>query len=327
MGSNGQWKVIMQPRFVEVKGSGLPMGFGKTVLLKSPAKLNLYLSVVGKRQDGYHLLNSIMVPLELHDDIVVALKRSNDPKERRFFLSAPASICSEGNILYKTWGLFLDQVDRFPYDCFVRLRKRIPLGGGLGGGSSNAAAFLRYLNATTPTPLSDRGLIRLGKKIGADVPFFIVGKSALVSGIGEKVKPITLASSGNRGAVSVVLINPGFEVSTKAVFRLLKRDSWHGKTRFWRGLDRSRSCDLSRLDAELFVNDLEGVVFRRHPEIRRMRERLAAEGAWFSRMTGSGGTVFGVFRYVRDAKRAVVGLRRSLPKGVWVCQTAVDCGS
>ncbi|MGD0020900.1 MAG: 4-(cytidine 5'-diphospho)-2-C-methyl-D-erythritol kinase, partial [Smithellaceae bacterium] len=178
------------------------------MLWKAPAKINLFLRVLRKRADGYHDISSLLQRITLYDDLIFSSRPSG------IVLDCPGSNLptSEDNLVFRaTQSIFA--YTNYPFGVEIKLTKRIPLAAGLGGGSSDAAITLTALNEIFSFGLKKRELMMLGAKLGADVPFFIFGNTALVSGIGDKLKAVQ-----NIPELNFVLINPQFPLPTKMVY-------------------------------------------------------------------------------------------------------------
>ena len=274
------------------------------VKIRAPAKINLTLRVVGKRADGYHLLDTIMVPVSLYDEIDIQQRKT----ARRPAPLAPIEIrCSHpqvplgrDNIAYRAVELLM-QKTKINRPVCIRIKKKIPIGAGLGGGSTDAAAVLVGLNRMWKLRLSVRQLERLALQLGADVPFFIRAKPARARGIGEK---LTLLPKLRRRWL--VLAYPGFPVATAWVYGNLPVKLTKVS------VNTSIATPLESLDTleKLLVNDLERVAIRRYPEIGRVKTMLSLAGAVAVLMSGSGSSVFGVFRSKRWAERAYRRMQR-----------------
>ena len=271
--------------------------------IRAPAKINLTLRVVGKRADGYHLLDTIMVPVSLYDEIDIQQRKT----ARRPAPLAPIEIrCNHpqvplgrDNIAYRAVELLM-QKTKINRPVCIRIQKKIPIGAGLGGGSTDAAAVLVGLNRMWKLRLSVRQLERLALQLGADVPFFIRAKPARARGIGEK---LTLLPKLRRRWL--VLAYPGFPVATAWVYGNLPLKLTKVS------VNTSIATPLESLDTleKLLVNDLERVAIRRYPEIGRVKTILSLAGAVAVLMSGSGSSVFGVFRSKRWAERAYRRMR------------------
>jgi 4-diphosphocytidyl-2-C-methyl-D-erythritol kinase len=245
----------------------------------APAKLNLMLHVVGRRADGYHLLQTVFRLVDLADTLVFAPRADGEIR-----LAAPLPGVPEEDDLAVRAARLLQAETGCRRGATIALEKRIPLGGGLGGGSSDAATTLIALNALWGTGLGRADLARLGLALGADVPFFLFGRNALGEGVGEVLTALALPPSW------YVVVAPQVAVSTREIFASteLTRDTKPLRiTAFFAGAGR---------------NDLEPVVRARFPEVARAIDWLASHGE--ARMSGSGSSVFAAFEH-EDEARAV----------------------
>lgn len=258
---------------------------------RAHAKINLRLRVLGRGDDGYHALETLFLRLALADDVEVAVggeARTLECTGDGVDIGGLGPV--ETNLAYRAAMLYAERSGWPPGAGFtIRIRKRIPLGGGLGGGSSNAAAVLRALDTLNPSPLGRPALLELALALGADVPFLASGAAyALGWGRGERL--LELPALPER---RVELLLPSYGVSTAAAF------GWHAE-------ERGRAAPSPALIGEgglgswdsvaaLAVNDLEGPVLRRHPDLAEGLELLRSRGAQVARMTGSGSTLFGIF--------------------------------
>lgn len=255
----------------------------------SPAKVNLYLAVLRRREDGYHDIATLMQKISLCDEMTFSLTKG------RIAIKCPGSSLpeDEGNIVYRA---AMACFSRLAYDkgVAITIRKTIPIAAGLGGGSSNAATTLVTLNEMLGNRLSKDELLKIGKKLGADVPFFIFGKTAWAFGIGD-----ILRAAENIPPLWFVLIDPGFAVSTKTVYeslnlRLTKDPINYSIPRFRTGNNL----------VEGLRNDLEEVTLNLHPLLNQLKKDMISCGALGALMSGSGPTVFGVFQREEEALRA-----------------------
>jgi 4-diphosphocytidyl-2-C-methyl-D-erythritol kinase len=276
------------------------------VKIRAPAKINLSLRVVGRRADGYHLLDSIMVAVTLFDELEIkrrVLKRSEraQPAPVRVTCDDPKVPLGEGNLAHRAAALLLKQAGVVqPLD--IHIRKRIPMGAGLGGGSTDAAATLVGLNRLLKLHFSESRLEKLALQLGADVPFFIRARPSRARGVGEQLTPLR-----NIPACWVVILYPGFPVSTAWVYGNLPQNltKFQPKTRVYTLLTRAPKF------ADLLVNDLEAVTVKRYGRIKVLKDRLIEKGAAGALMTGSGSAVFGIFGSREKAKKAYQTLRRT----------------
>lgn len=244
--------------------------------------MNLSLRVVGRRDDGYHLLESLMVKLNLADRLTI--KKS----ESGLKMSAPGANLpeDEGNLVYRAAEAFF-KLSGVNGGADIVLEKKIPVAAGLGGGSSDAAATLAGLNRLYGGPLPAEKLLEAGLRLGADVPFFLYEEnSAFAEGIGEVLSPGPVLNDQK-----YLLLNPGWPLSTAEVFKKVRIEL----TTMRRKIKLSALNESSfTIDRDLY-NDLEKVVIPQYEEVGIMKERLIACGAEAALMTGSGPTVFGIF--------------------------------
>ncbi len=273
----------------------------------SPAKVNLFLRVLDKRPDGYHEISSLMQPVSLYDEIFIVAKDGEGVSISCSGISVPDD---PTNLAAQAAQAILEATG-VRKKIAITIRKHIPVGAGLGGGSSNAATVLMALNGMFEARFDDAALMAMGAKLGSDVPFFILKSAAIASGRGEKLEKVKLPN------YYYILINPGFEVSTAWAYRNFdltnaKEDNTllYSKKSFG-GVDNGALRDL-------LVNDLEAITIKRYPEIAGLKERLLEAGAIGALMSGSGPTVFGVFRNRQDAIAAYEGIRASLAKDCFV---------
>jgi 4-diphosphocytidyl-2-C-methyl-D-erythritol kinase len=263
----------------------------KIVSEKAPAKVNLYLRVVGRRADGYHELDSILVPVSLYDDLALEL-RPSAWRAVAIRCDRPGIPTDDRNLAVRAARGFLEEFG-LGGEVSIELRKRIPAGAGLGGGSSDAAAVIRAMAALFRIDHRER-LLKLAIGIGADVPFFVDPRPARIAGIGERVMPLSCLPR-----IDLVIAVPPVEVATAAIFRALERAHWSGASDAG-ALDALGAGQLSQV---MLVNDLEAVAAARYPEIPRLKAILQDSGARAVAMSGSGGAVFGIFDTAADAGR------------------------
>jgi len=273
----------------------------------APAKINLFLRVVARRADGFHVLDSLMVAVDLADEVVVDT-----------VLGAGGRICvlstdaaapgGPANLAHRAAAKFLGAVQRSA-QVTVHIRKRIPVGSGLGGGSSDAAAVLWALNVAAGDPLSTRQLADLGARIGSDVPFFVHRTAARVGGVGDAITPVALPRQ-----LPLVLCSTGTFVSTKTVYSHLDLSltSGPGPTSIHDFVTGQKPI------SELLVNDLEAAVAQIHPEVLSVKRTMARLGALGALMSGSGSACFGIWPDVASAERAAQQLHA---EGFWAVAT------
>jgi 4-diphosphocytidyl-2-C-methyl-D-erythritol kinase len=276
----------------------------RTIHSLAPAKINLYLRIVGRRSDGYHLLDSMMVPISLYDDISITV----DPGEQGVACPGAALVVrcddptvpdGEMNLAYKAAALVCQEAGLQARMC-VHLRKRIPAGAGLGGGSSDAAAVLKSLNALLALGWTEARLCELGARLGADVPFFIPCRPAHIGGIGDIVTTVPPLPPR-----PVVLVVPPFGVSTPWAYRRFDEVLPAGPV----SVQPWRLPPGQWPRREWLVNDLEHAILPAYPPIAALKAALRRLGAEGVLMSGSGSSVFGIFRHRTVAERAVTALQ------------------
>jgi 4-diphosphocytidyl-2-C-methyl-D-erythritol kinase len=267
----------------------------------SPAKINLFLHVFGKRPDGYHELCSLMCRVTLFDEISLQIGAG---KNIEIDCSHPHVPADDTNLAHRAAHLFQKRLDS-ARGVKISLRKKIPVSAGLGGGSSNAASLLMGLNRYYGRPFSREQLMEMGLTLGADVPFFIFQKPAVATGIGEK-----LTAYEKTLPYKILLLNQGINVSTAETYQNLN----FGLTNDQK--NPTNDClKLTPFDpARHLSNDLERVTVAKYPEIGLAKKRLLSLGAAGALMSGSGPTVFGLFDNAETAKSARQRLMTDLDK-------------
>ena len=258
------------------------------MLLYPNCKINLGLRVVRKRPDGYHDLETIFVPIYgLHDVLDVSIQHSDFSfQQEGLVVDCP----EEDNLIIKCYR---QMAAKYPQigNVSIRFTKNIPFGAGLGGGSSDAAHMAIALNELFALGLSKPQLAEEVRSLGADCPFFIYNTPCYAEGIGDKLTPIDLDLKGTR----IVLFKPDEWISTKEAYSdITIHPEISGQIKFL-FFQRSGLYSFSPEDG-LFVNDFEESVFPHHPIIAEIKKRLLDAGAYYASMSGSGSTVFGLFK-------------------------------
>ncbi|MER0237536.1 4-(cytidine 5'-diphospho)-2-C-methyl-D-erythritol kinase [Fulvimarina sp. MAC8] len=274
--------------------------------IAAPAKINLALHVVGRRGDGYHLLESLAVFADRVADRLAIEPAAED----RLVVDGPFAAgvpTNDRNIVLKALSLAREEASRLSFEIpplLIRLTKALPHGAGIGGGSADAAALLRRLgslSADLPENLGKRAA-----ELGADVPMCMIGRPLIARGIGEKLDPIEIGSMP-----SMVLVNPGKPVSTPAVFKALQNRENLPLPSLPEGGFKSREDLFVWLDETR--NDLQETATAIEPAIGDALEQLAATGADFVRMSGSGSTVFALYEGADHAKRGAESIAEARP--------------
>lgn len=263
----------------------------------SNAKINLGLYITGKRDDGYHNIETLFLPVSLYDELTIE-------KSSKIIISCnKAEIpVDEGNTVYKAVKL-LQEKYKINYGCNIFLDKKIPPGAGLGGGSSNAAFVLKALNELWELCLNRKELSKMALDIGSDVPFFIINRPSVGRGRGEILTSFSININ-----FKILLIYPELIINTGEVYKQVKINLTKDKKSVTFFTNFRSIEDLVAL--ENLHNQLEPVVFREYPHLKGIKNELYNEGAVFSSMSGSGSTIFGLF----DENFDLTGLKEKYSK-------------
>ena len=289
----------------------------------APAKINLFLRVVGRRADGYHELDSVFVPVSLCDQVRVEIRvepRSAADTAIALHCDRDGLPAGEKNLAWRAADAFLGEFGaeiHRPRTVAIDLRKEIPVGAGLGGGSSDAGAVLRMMAALCRVDDLSR-LAQVALALGADVPFFLDPHVAHVGGVGERIAPLEIDASGERAPQAplwqtplwMVIAVPPVEVSTAEVFRALSPEQWSGAA----PAEHLHAIASGSIRPSMLQNDLAAAAMARYPEIARLRSVLIAAGAEGASMSGSGGAVFGIFPSAEAADQAAIKMRQNHPQ-------------
>lgn len=258
------------------------------ITLQEPAyaKLNLTLDILNKRNDGYHEIESVMQQITLCDEVEIDVETGEDWRIECDWEEIPTD---SANLAWKAAGVFYQSIGKDPQGITIRITKRIPMGAGLAGGSADAAAVLRALNRHEGEPYTIWDLARLGAKVGSDVPFCVLGGTALAKGRGEK-----LAQLLPMPQCFYCIAKPEFSVSTPELYA-----KWDGEENHYHpdhsGLGRALDQQNLLHVAGYLGNAFEPLVSADHSEIAEIKQVMTDCGALGSAMTGSGSAVFGVF--------------------------------
>ncbi|MFH0944382.1 MAG: 4-(cytidine 5'-diphospho)-2-C-methyl-D-erythritol kinase [Planctomycetota bacterium] len=281
-------------------------------MLRPPAKLNLYLEIVGKRPDGFHELKSVFHAINLTDRLSVE-RRSGGGIDLE--LSGREIPAGGENLVVRAAKKYVSAM-KCPAGLSIHLEKNIPIGAGLGGGSADAAAMLLALNRLFDHPASRPDLERLAAELGSDVPFFLTGGTAVVRGRGEQVEPLPFSESH---LFLFVLLYPGAVVPTERIYRNLKLDLTIGKNnlgRFLQMLDRPRSGGPPE-----FFNALERPFREEYPELADLQDRVSAETGLGFRVTGSGSAMFAAVPDRARGEQVVSRLQAVAAGETYVCES------
>ncbi|HRE42084.1 MAG TPA: 4-(cytidine 5'-diphospho)-2-C-methyl-D-erythritol kinase [Ignavibacteria bacterium] len=265
------------------------------VELKSPSKINVGLKIINKRPDGFHNLETIFYPVNLFDVIKIGIEKTEHPYNSVIINpDKPFVPHDKKNFCYKVVeAFFVEYKITSHYIIQINIEKNIPVGGGLGGGSSNAGTVLRYLIDYFKVDLNkdyDK-IINIALSAGSDVPFFVLNKPCYAEGRGERIRVIENFYLD----YDIILISPDIHISTKWAFETLGY-----------GVNELHDSIISKIDKfypdypEYFENDFESIIFRRYPEIKKIKDELISYGAVFASMSGTGATVYGLFNRNRN---------------------------
>ena len=242
------------------------------------AKINLGLHITSKRKDGYHEIETCMVPIPLYDVLEIILEKKASWNSSGLAIPGEA----KDNLILKAEKLLKKDFPGLP-NVSIHLHKNIPMGAGLGGGSADGAFALKLMNNLFDLHLDDFFLEEYAAQLGSDCPFFIENTPKIARGRGEIMDPIDLSLRGSH----LVLINPGIHVGTKEAYAGVNPALPKVKL-------EEVLADRNRWKAEL-VNDFEESIFKNHPPIAAIKEKMYSEGAYYAAMSGSGSSVFGLF--------------------------------
>ena len=280
------------------------MSGGGTARVVAQAKINLLLRVLAREASGYHSVETVLLRLDLGDDVRVRAARGRALDATGPALPSDGLGPVEKNLAYRA-AIAYAEATGWPDGFAIEIVKRIPVGAGLGGGSADAGAVLRALDRLSPSPLGQR-LVEIAASLGADVPFLTIeSPMALAWGRGERLIPLRALDPR-----TVVLVVPDFTVATADAYRWLASDRGSSYAPTGAVLPMETFATWSAVIA-IAENDLQAVVARRHEVIAKLVDDLLAAGASFAMLSGSGSVVFGVFDAAADAR--AIALRTGLP--------------
>lgn len=264
-----------------------------SIIVRANAKINLSIDIVGKREDGYHLLKSIMQTVSLFDKITMNFEGEGVEAK----CSLPFLPVDDRNLAVRAAKAFLEAAD-IKTGVSMYIKKVIPIGGGLGGGSTDAAAVLNALNRVYKDALPKEKLFEIALSCGADVPFCMQGGTCLCEGVGEVLTPLA-----DMPDCYITIVKPAFSVSTKSVYQEFDINKITQRPHTDEMIKALEDSDLNALCGGMY-NVLEPVVSAKHHRITKYRGILAEEGATGTLMSGSGSTVFGIFDSEEKAENA-----------------------
>lgn len=317
--------------------------------LKAPAKINVGLRILSKRSDGFHNLETIFIPINLYDDIKLSVDTCEGSNSISVKSQPQVSKHEKKNLCYRAVEIFMNEFKiQGNYNIKIRIKKRIPVGGGLGGGSSDAATVLKGLTEYFKSVIIDtknksgieeellcleNRLKLIAVSLGSDVPFFLVNTPSYAEFRGEKLKKLKLSVED----VMILIVNPSIHIPTVWAFKefdkMTRKDlfgDYEGDKKKLAilinkvGITRTKSSLIKILKkhGSILVNDFETVVFKKFSPVRLIKERLYKFGAVYSSMSGSGSTVYGIFskhdkKLFKEAKN-YFKLRRNRVETVYI---------
>ncbi|MDH5739200.1 MAG: 4-(cytidine 5'-diphospho)-2-C-methyl-D-erythritol kinase [Nitrospira sp.] len=288
-----------------------------SITVCAPAKINLVLRILDRRPDGYHNLWSLMQTVRLEDELSLSISHTHSVIT--LGCDDPSLKTDSSNLVYRAAAAVLEQ-SKQTVGLDITLTKRIPMGAGLGGGSSDAAATIIGLNRLLKLGWSPEEMAQVGQTLGSDVPFFFFAPSATVAGRGDKVMSVRIT-----GSRWVVLVNPSFPVETKWAYRQLSesRTGVVPVSRSHAALEALPELSWKQV-LKTAENDFEAPVFNAYPLLRDIKQEFTARGAEVALLSGSGATVFGVFYNEAKARRAHASFQNERKFKVFVTQTCLS---
>ncbi|HHT9152347.1 MAG TPA: 4-(cytidine 5'-diphospho)-2-C-methyl-D-erythritol kinase [Candidatus Hypogeohydataceae bacterium YC40] len=289
----------------------------KRLKLQAHAKINLFLEVLGKRQDGYHEIETVMQEIGLADTLEIEESGSTaGDKGIELTCTDPDLPSNEGNLVWKAAKLFQEEL-RINRGVRINLKKSIPVGAGLGGGSSDAATVLKGLDTLWRTGIGNERLMEMASRLGSDVPFFILGGTAVCRGRGERVNPLKVSSGYHD--YYYTLLYPGIKISTAIVYNNLKIDltkSCKDVNLLFAALETGNAASLG----QLLFNRLEAVAFGLYPELQEIKTLLESYRPCGVLLSGSGSCIYGLYETRREAEETGLELKRKGFDKVYITQ-------
>ncbi len=278
--------------------------------IKCPAKINLSLDVTSRRSDGYHNLEMIMQEIKLFDIITFSITENSKTTEITLFSENKVLPDDDTNLIVKAAKLFSQETKK-TFSAKISVEKNIPMGAGLGGGSSDAAGTLLALDKILGTNLPKEKLAKMGKELGADVPFFIYGGCMLAEGIGEKLTPMPALKD-----IFILVATPPVHISTAYVYKELMLDHTTPHPDTKNVIKALQTQDIELL-SKAAGNVLETVTAKEYPQINEYKQIMKNHNCAYSLMSGSGSSVFGIFTNKEGAQSALESLK-ALTKDVFL---------
>ena len=282
--------------------------------IKAHAKINIALDVIGKRADGYHELKTIMQTLHLHDR--VHLKKIFKPSYFKLICNKAGLPVDERNLAYRAADYMIKTFD-INTGVFINLEKNIPISAGLAGGSSDCAAVLIGMRDLFDLPVSTAELVKIGKQFGADVPYCVTGGTMLAEGIGEKLTPLPKFPE-----LYVLLATPSYAVSTARTFAEFHMEHRTEYIDYEMLINSLTNQDLAGICSQM-KNTLESITICKHNLIAELKDEMLINGAIGSLMSGSGPTVFGLFKSIEARAVAATAIAQKFPQVKSIIKTKI----
>lgn len=273
--------------------------------LKAPAKINFYLEVIKKREDGYHEICSLIQAIDLYDEIFL-----QETKDGKIKIECDTPEIPVGQNLAEKAAELLRKTKKIKKGINIKIKKNIPIGAGLGGGSSDAATVLKGLNKLWNLNISQKELTELGIKIGCDVPFFIIDHTAWVEGKGEKVSPLPSLNK------KIILVVPSFQISSKFAYEQVDLSNLTSQ------LDINKIKQIFFQEKGLVIfNRLEKGIFKKFPLLEEIKQYLVFAGLKFVGLSGSGPAIFGVIDNYFDILELKEKIQKKFNPWIWYGNT------
>ncbi|MDD5679186.1 MAG: 4-(cytidine 5'-diphospho)-2-C-methyl-D-erythritol kinase [Kiritimatiellae bacterium] len=290
--------------------------------IQAPAKINLFLDILGKRPDGYHNIKSIVLPVSVYDRVILENRPEGIETIAPHDIQLPGipwamTLCRSEDNLTTRAACLLKEATGHAGGVRIVLEKSIPIGAGLGGGSSDAAAVLKGLNTLWKTGLSQDRLISLGTRLGCDIPALIHGGSLCMEGVGEQLTPVRCHAKNH---LCLLLVYPGFAISTSDIYARYETGltSTPSADKFHHVVSGLEQGDAAQVAAGLY-NALQPAVFSKYPLLGLIKKKLAAAGAVGVQLTGSGSTLYALVNDPDHGRALDKRLRETIDCPVWTC--------
>jgi len=281
------------------------------IKINSYSKINLTLNILSRREDGYHEIETIMQSINLTDQVIITKEKEGI----KIKCNHPEVPINANSLAYRTAEKIINRYG-IKKGVKIEIEKKIPLASGLAGGSANSATILIGINKLFSLNLSNEDLRGIGEELGMDIPFFIQNGTALAYQRGEKLIPLSTINP----SLWVIILNPGFNISTHWAYNNLDLDSIKGEKSNTKAMLKALKERKSQEIAKNLFNSFESLIIKKYPEVGRIKNRLIEEGVLGALMSGSGPTVFGITQNKEEALKIYEKLRPEY-KLIWVVHT------